>query len=660
MTGAPHRLAQWLEDFAARQRLLSRPVQYLLDGLVLTATFALVFWARFEFTTDFSALRSGPALIPAVVAVQLVALAGCGVHAFIWRYVGLAEVRAFVQAALLSGVVLIAMRLFLPTSLWMLRAPLSVIVIHSALGFSAVLGLRVLRRSLWERSRSQARAARHSNGAQEKALLVGAGQAGVLVMKEILGRGDLELAVEGFVDDDPVKAGAVIQGRRVLGTTADLPRLVTELGIRRVIITVANLARPDLRRIVEICERIPVKVQIIPGLYEILGGQVEVSRFRDVEIEDLLGREPVQLDETVVRQMIAGRAVMVTGAGGSIGSEMCRQLARFGPGSLLLVERAESALFDIHRELRESHPALVVAPLVADVGEAERMRAIMASYRPEVVFHAAAHKHVPLMETNPGEAVKNNVLATRTLGELAAEHGVDVFVMISTDKAVRPTSVMGASKRLAELVVQDLDARYDTRFVAVRFGNVMGSAGSVIPIFREQIRRGGPVTVTHPDMVRYFMTIPEASQLVMQAAAMGEGGEIFVLDMGEPVRILDMATSMIRLYGLKPDEDVDIVFTGLRPGEKLFEELEFDGEHMERTRHPKIYIGKLGGYPPERVAAGLERLRVLTGADGQHGLTGADGQRGTEGIDGQRELRRALAELLPEARMEGVVRGESL
>lgn len=469
-------------------------------------------------------------------------------------------------------------------------------------------------------------------------LLIGAGHAGMLVLKEITSRGDFDVWVDGFVDDDPFKVGAVLLGRSVLGNCTDLPRITQERNVGRVIITISHPSRREMRRIVEICESIPVRVQIIPGLHEILGGQVEISRFRDVGIEDLLGREPVELDETVVRKMVTGRIVMVTGAGGSIGSELCRQLTRFEPGSLMLVERAEFALFDIDCELRRTCPELVLLPLVADVGDETRMREIVSTYRPDVVFHAAAHKHVPLMETNPGEAVKNNILATRVLGELAGEFGVDVFVMISTDKAVRPSSVMGASKRIAELVVQDLDARWPTRFLAVRFGNVMGSAGSVIPIFREQLQRGGPLTVTHPNMVRYFMTIPEACQLVLQAGAMGQGGEIFVLDMGEPVRILDLAEDMIRLHGLKPYEDVDVVFTGLRPGEKLFEELDLEAEHMVRTRHQKIFIGQIVGYPHGKVEAALEELRRLAE------------------IDAQRELRSLFNELLPDAK---IAAGES-
>ncbi|MFV2074433.1 MAG: polysaccharide biosynthesis protein, partial [Thermoanaerobaculales bacterium] len=464
-------------------------------------------------------------------------------------------------------------------------------------------------------------------------LLVGAGQAGVLAAREITNRGDMGLDIRGFVDDDPEKQGSVIQGVKVIGVTRDLPRLVPELGIDHVVITIARASRTDIRRIVEICESVPVKAQIIPGLYEILGGTVEITRIRDVEIEDLLGRDPVTLDEVGLQRFLAGKTVMVTGAGGSIGAELARQVARFKVGTLLLVERAEFALFDMDRELRATFPELAIVPLVADVCDRGLMAALMERFKPSVVVHAAAHKHVPMMESNPTEAVKNNILATRSLGEVAGEAGVEAFIQISTDKAVRPTSVMGASKRVAELVVQDLNPRYSTRFVSVRFGNVLGSAGSVIPIFREQILQGGPVTVTHPDMVRFFMTIPEAAQLVLEAGAMGEGGEIFVLDMGQPVRIFDMAKDMISLFGLKPFDDIDIVFTGMRPGEKLFEELNTEGENIAKTRHPKIFIGTINTYDDRMVVAALKRFEEYS-------------QLGKE-----RELRLFFNRFLPEARV---------
>lgn len=613
-------------------RLLTRRNQFTMDLVTLAAAFTLAYLLRFDFDIPRQYVFQGLWQLTYVLLIQFAALIVAGVYTFIWRYVGMGEVRAFVNAAYWSFLPILAIRLGIPEyySLW--RVPISVIFIDTGLAFGGVLALRVARRALYERYERQNRFAR-ADSQTKPVLLIGAGQAGVLAAREIHGRGDTGLAIKGFIDDDPKKQGSVIYGIKVLGTTEDMPRLVQALGIDHVVITIAAVSRNEIRRIVKLCEQVPVKVRIIPGIYDLLQGNVEVSYIRDVQIEDLLGREPVQLDEDDMSRFLAGKSVMVTGAGGSIGSELARQIARFQPSSLLLVERAEFALFTIDRELRERWPELSIAALVADVSNEVRLRAIFETHRPQVVLHAAAHKHVPLMEHNAAEAVKNNVLATRLLGGLAGEFGVQAFVMISTDKAVRPTSIMGASKRVAELVVQDLDGQYQTRYVAVRFGNVIGSTGSVIPIFQEQIRKGGPVTVTHPDMVRYFMTIPEAAQLVLQAGAMGEGGEIFVLDMGQPVKILDLARDTITLSGLKLGEDIDIVFTGVRPGEKLFEELEVRDECLTKTRHPKIFIGKLAAYPENAVPSALEQLAVLS----EYGRDA--------------ELREFLSDFLPEARL---------
>ncbi len=591
---------------------LTRGLQFTLDVSTLVLAFALAYLLRFEFALPDTELRNALQQLPYVVLVQLGALALAGVYSFIWRYVGLGEVKAFVYAAIWSGLVLTVLRLSLPDRFGSWRVPLSVTLMGTVLAFGGVLSLRVIRRYLYEKSQRRRRAAQADSAEMVPTLLIGAGRAGLLAAREIEGRGDMNLDVKGFVDDDPEKRGAVIHGVRVLGTTEDMPRLVKELGISQVVITIAQISRQEILHLIGLCRKIQVSVRIIPGLYDVLQGKVQVTRIRNVQIEDLLGREPIYLDEAQLGQFLAGKRVMVTGAGGSIGSELARQVARFQPAKLMLIERAEFALFEIDGELRRTRAEIEVVPLVADVCDEARMRMILGEQKPHIIFHAAAHKHVPMMEANPGEAIKNNILATRLLGELAGELGVEAFVMISTDKAVRPTSIMGATKRVAELAVQDLSQRYSTtRFGAVRFGNVIGSAGSVVPIFREQIRRGGPVTVTHPEMRRYFMTIPEAAQLVLQAGAMGEGGEIFILDMGEPMRILDLAEEMITLTGLRPYVDMDIVFTGLRPGEKLFEELELSGEQITKTRHPKIFIGKLNAYPSEEVLRALRYLEEL-------------------------------------------------
>jgi FlaA1/EpsC-like NDP-sugar epimerase len=395
-----------------------------------------------------------------------------------------------------------------------------------------------------------------------------------------------------------------------MGNSSDLERLVAAHQVSEVIITIANASVAEVRRLVSLCASASVTAKIIPALHEILDGRVEISRIRRVSIDDLLGRDVVSLDLGLVGGFVAGRSVMVTGAGGSIGSEMCRQVARLGPARLVLVERAEPSLYAIHSEISSLAPDLEVVAAVADVGDGPRVATLMARHEPAVIFHAAAHKHVPLMESNAGEAIKNNIFGTRTLAAAACAHGVETFVLISTDKAVNPTSIMGATKRVAEVLAQSMGQESSTRFVAVRFGNVLGSAGSVIPLFRDQIAAGGPVTVTHPDMQRYFMTIPEASQLVIQAGAMGKGGEIFTLDMGDPVRIVDLARDMIRLSGFEPDEDIEIVFSGIRPGEKLFEELRLQAEAMDITDHPKIFGGRLGAVNAEVVEKGLECLRA--------------------------------------------------
>ncbi len=600
--------------------------------MVFVAAFMFAYLLRFDFHIPPIELFHMAVQLPVVAPIQLGALYLLKGHRLIWRYISLEDVYRFMWAALLSAAPVVMLRLTLPGSLRQFRAPLSVTVMDSILAFGGALGLRMLCRAILEAQKKQAVNAQTVAGVKKPVLLIGADRAAVMVAREIQNR-SAELEVKGFIGDDRSAHGSVIQGIPVLGGIDALPRLARELGIDQVVITV-QASRKKMRELVSICEQIPVRASIIPGLHEIVEGNVQVSEIRDLQIEDLLGREPVQLDEEDMKRFLTGKSVMVTGAGGSIGSELARQVARFQPSTLLLVERAEFSLFNIDREMRERWPAVSIVSLVADIADKERMRSIFSSYQPQVVFHAAAHKHVPMMELNLTEAIKNNVLGTHALGEVAGKFGVEVFVLVSTDKAVRPKSMMGASKRVAELVVQSLDQRFATRYVAVRFGNVIGSNGSVVTIFQEQIRKGRPVTVTHPDMTRYFMTIPEAAQLVLQAGTMGEGGEIFILDMGEPVRILDLARDVITLSGLRPYEDIDIVFTGTRPGEKLFEELQTNEETMTKTRHPKIFIGKIAAYPEEIVSRTLLRLTALARREDES------------------ELRRSLIDLLPEAQLD--------
>lgn len=550
-----------------------------------------------------------------VLFIEFSVLYLIGAYSIIWRYVSIGDIKIFAGAASISAAILLSFRFilgFTAFNLW--QIPISVILIQTVLGFGGLLGIRVLRRILYEFNEKNTAASRLMRRKRTPTLLIGAGRTGASLAREVSGRADSELDVRGFIDDDVHKVGGRVAGLKVLGTTADLGRIAGELSVTQAVITLDNAQGREIRRLIELCTSLGLKTRIVPALNELAEGRHSISRVRDVSIEDLLGREPVRLLDENIEHYLAGRTIMVTGAGGSIGAELVRQIARYRPGKILLVERYEFGLFEIDREIQTSEFPIARVPLIADICDRERMGAIFETYRPEIVFHAAAHKHVPLMEINTTEAVKNNIFATRLLGELAGESGVRSFVLVSTDKAVNPASVMGATKRAAEIVLQDLGTRYKTAFVAVRFGNVLGSAGSAVPIFAEQIRKGGPVTVTDPKMTRYFMTIPEASQLVIQAGALGKGGEIFVLDMGEPVRILDLAEDMIRLSGLTPYEDIEIVFTGARPGEKIFEELEMTGENLVRTEHPKVFIGKIATYSSEAVSAMLADLRRAVSA----------------------------------------------
>jgi FlaA1/EpsC-like NDP-sugar epimerase len=600
------------EKYSADERLwyLRRPFQLLADVAVLCAAFFLAYLFRFDFRIGEYYLDNALNQLPFVVFVQFASLFIVGAYSIIWRYVSLEDIKAFLKAAFISGVILILVRLLLaPERFIRWQVPLSIILMDTFFAFAGLLALRVLRRFAYEFSEKRTFQIGKRRKVRKSTLIIGAGRLGAATIKEVSGRADTELDVKGFIDDDRHKKGGSVGGVKVLGTTDDLARLTDELNINQVVLAIDQTNSKDIRRVLDICRAIPVKAQIVPSLNEIAHGRVSVSRIRDVQIEDLLGRAPVELDNENLHEFLTDKIVMVTGAGGSIGAELVRQITDFSPHLLLLVERTEFALFQIERDLVKNFPEIKFVPLLADISDSARMREIFGEYKPQVVFHAAAHKHVSLMEINPTEAVKNNIIATKIIGELAGESGVKDFVLISTDKAVNPTSIMGASKRIAEIVLQDLNRIYSTNYVAVRFGNVLGSTGSVIPIFSEQIQEGKALTVTDPQMTRYFMTIPEASQLVLQAGALGAGGEIFILDMGEPVKILDLAEDMIRLSGLQPYEDIDIVFSGIKPGEKLFEELEITGENLLKTQHPKIFIGKIATYSTEDVAGILSNFR---------------------------------------------------
>lgn len=597
------------------RRLTIVASQVAIDLSVLALAFATAFALRFDGRPPTDMVGRLALTVPYVVLGEYVVLVLFGVRRFSWRFIGLREVGTILLAVSASFVGLLVVRLTLGElqhDVPYLRhgvVPIGVLGANVLLAFLGVSGVRVARRLLGERVDRGRRP--HHVRQTVPTLLVGAGQCGLIMARELASRPDLGIEAVGFVDDDEAKIGTVLHGVKVLGRVRELERHALERGARQVLVTIASASGPQLRDILARAKRAGLPAKIVPGLWELADGSVNVSRIRSVAIEDLLGRAPVELDRDAIERSITGRVVLVTGAGGSIGSEICRQVLRYRPAKLLLIERAENALFNIHRELLRAESQAEIVPLIADVCDQPRIESILATFRPEVVLHAAAHKHVPMMEENPGEALKNNVGGSALMARLAHDHGVERFVMISTDKAVNPSSVMGATKRLAEMFVQSLSALSSTRFVTVRFGNVLGSAGSVIPIFQEQIRDGGPVTVTHPEMRRYFMTIPEACQLVLQAGAMGEGGEIFVLDMGEPVKIVDLARDLISLSGLRPGDDIDIRFTGVRAGEKLFEQIATDAEQAEKTKHPKIFIGKTQSPPHSTVSGWLEELAPL-------------------------------------------------
>lgn len=423
-------------------------------------------------------------------------------------------------------------------------------------------------------------------------MVIGAGDAGAAIVKELRLNKQLKRRVRCMIDDDPAKQGKYIQGCLVVGGKKDIIPAVKQYGITKIVIAMPSAPKSTIKEIVDLCQHTGCKIRILPGMYQLVNGEVSVSQLRDVEIGDLLGREQIKVNLDEILGYVQNKVVLVTGGGGSIGSEICRQLAGHGVKQLIIVDIYENNIYEIQQELKRKYPELNLVALIASVRNTHRINEIMDKYRPQVVYHAAAHKHVPLMEDSPNEAIKNNVFGTYKTASAAGKHSVERFVLISTDKAVNPTNIMGASKRMCEMIVQTLDKFYATEFVAVRFGNVLGSNGSVIPLFKKQIAEGGPVTVTHPDIIRYFMTIPEAVSLVLQAGAYAKGGEIFVLDMGEPVKIADLAKNLIRLSGFKVGEDIEIQYTGLRPGEKLYEELLMDEEGLQATDNNLIHIGK--------------------------------------------------------------------
>jgi FlaA1/EpsC-like NDP-sugar epimerase len=590
---------------------------FLLSDLLLTALSPILAFAlRLDIPLFWSYL---PICIPFVllaIAVKLPIYYFFGLYRRYWRYASVRDMLIIFGATLVSSALLslLVLVFFLPLG-WFDRFPRSVLIIDWLLSLLFVGGTRFSVRFLGELGTRRANNKHdQASGRPRRVLIMGAGDTAAMVLREMQANPGLGFVPVGLLDDNRAKIGMTIHGVPVGGTREDIPRLAREQQIDEVLIAMPSASGQAIRDVVTICREADVAYKTMPGLDELISGQVSVKQVREVRIEDLLRRAPVKIDGRNAEQLVAGSVVLVTGAGGSIGSELCRQIAQYQPQELLLLGHGENSIHQIALELRERFPHLAARPLIADVRDRSRLLDILERYQPQVVFHAAAHKHVPLMEANVAEAVSNNVFGTLSLLQAAEGNGVARFVLVSTDKAVNPINIMGASKRVAELIVQDSARRTGRAYVVVRFGNVLGSRGSVVPLFQRQIAAGGPVTVTHPQMQRYFMTIPEAVQLIIQAATIGRGGEILVLDMGEPVRIVDLAADLIRLCGLEPGCDIGIAFTSPHPGEKLKEELFAQGEEPHPTQHPKILVARGNNTcDSETLARHLEELRVLAG-----------------------------------------------
>lgn len=564
----------------------SKTNQYIIDGVIVGLSFYAAYLIRFEGDIPPNNLFQFWVLLPVVVGGRLINNAWLGVYRRMWRYVSLTDAIQISVAYLAFSVFLGLLRLSLPDGLATLRIPLGVVAVEFSLSLLGALGVRSLRRLQYQSKLGLL----HEPPEGKRTLLVGAGAAGIMTAKEIVARPDRKLV--GFLDDNPRKIGALIQGVPVLGPLDNLQQIIKKHDVQEVVLCITRAPRNVLKRIWRLCEGLDVRTLIIPTLDEIFDGDVQISRLRQVNIENLLGRATVDLSQGMseAANYFKGKRILVSGAGGSIGSELTRQLATFDPERLLLLDKDENSLFELQLQLAARSPVPRFELLVGDIRSAERIRAIFDTTRPEVVLHAAAHKHVFLMELNPSEAILNNVFGTNVLVEQAVYSGTELFVFISTDKAVRPSSVMGTSKRLAELVVQQKANQGGTRFACVRFGNVMGSRGSVIPLFQRQILEGGPITLTDPEVSRYFMTIPEAAQLVIQAGIMRTNHvNMFVLNMGDSVKVVDLARDLIELHGLLPDRDIKIETVGLRPGEKLREEFVGEDEEMIPTANPMIF-----------------------------------------------------------------------
>ncbi|MGV8145858.1 MAG: polysaccharide biosynthesis protein [Alkaliphilus sp.] len=592
-----------------KKRLITT-VLIFFDILLINLAFVCAFYLRFEgkiFGAGLGVEQFNTYMYNIVIftVIKIIVFYLFGLYKSLWKYASIEELVQVVTTSFAANAAIISYMVIsqqvLPRSIYILAFMLDVIFI-GGIRFSYRVARRFKEGGVYGLTKSKN---------IKRVMIVGAGQAGAMVIKELKNHEDLHSKPVAVIDDSDSKLGLKMNGVPVLGDRFHIKKIAEKKKIDEIIIAIPSMKRADIREIVEECSKTSCKLKIVPGIYELIGGDISIQSIRDVEIEDLLGREAVKVDLEEISGYLTEKVVLVTGGGGSIGSELCRQIAVFNPKKLLILDMYENNAFEIQNELIRTHFDIDLEIIMASVRDKTRLEEIFNRYQPKIVFHAAAHKHVPLMESNPKEAIKNNVFGTLNVAECAHKYNAEKFVLISTDKAVNPTNVMGATKRVAEMIVQSLDKVSKTEFVAVRFGNVLGSNGSVIPFFKKQIEDGGPVTVTHKDVTRYFMTIPEAVQLVIQAGAMAKGGEIFVLDMGKSVKIIDLARNLIRLSGFIPDEDIKIEIVGLRPGEKLFEELLLEGEGTKSTKHKKIFTAKPIYADLKQLTAELETLKGL-------------------------------------------------
>lgn len=586
----------------------------LVDILLVNLALYGAYWLRFDFVVQQQYIKQYQEIFIPMTTIKLVVFYYAGLYKSMWRYASIREALVIAISALFANSAMVAYIFMMQMG----TVPRGIIVIACILDVGLIGGSRLLykicRRYL---SKGISFKIEYEKDVKKRMLIYGAGDAGSTIIKELRNHKELCSVPVAVIDDNKNKLGKKINGVPVLGTRENALRVVEMKKIDEIIIAIPSANKQQISEAIEACKQTACKLKIVPGMYELIDETVTINNIRDVEIEDLLGREPVKINLDEISGYLQHKVVLVTGGGGSIGSELCRQIARFSPKQLLILDIYENNAFEIQNELLKMFPELNLNTIIASIRDRARLEKIFSTYKPQVIFHAAAHKHVPLMENNPTEAIKNNVFGTLNLVECAHKYKAQKFVLISTDKAVNPTNIMGATKRVAEMIVQAYSRNSKTEFVAVRFGNVLGSNGSVIPIFKQQIAQGGPVTVTHPEITRYFMTIPEAAQLVIQAGAMAKGGEIFVLDMGKPVKIAQLAWDLIRLSGFEPNEDIEIKYTGLRPGEKMYEELLMEEEGLTATRHKKIFIGQPIFMDMKILNRQLERLRNIISSENE-------------------------------------------